>query len=79
MRTMKRAFSGEERVRWDEENLQQNEAIKAALNATKIDEPKTPYHPPLGAGAFDCDLGARVARRGSAGGRCRNLPSGGDG
>lgn len=32
---------------WDELNLRENEHVKAALNTTKIDEPKTPYHAPL--------------------------------
>lgn len=31
---------------WDEANLETNEKIKAELNPTKIDEPKTPYHAP---------------------------------
>lgn len=29
---------------WDEDNLEENERIKMALNPMKIDEPKTPYH-----------------------------------
>ncbi|GIL59313.1 hypothetical protein Vafri_14216 [Volvox africanus] len=35
-------------IRWDEQNLQDNEVIKATINKTKINEPKTPYHGPLG-------------------------------
>ena len=35
------------RANFDEANLAENERIKAELNPTKIDEPKTPYHPPL--------------------------------
>ncbi len=35
------------KVKWDEANLEENEAIKAEINPTKIDEPKTPYHRPL--------------------------------
>ena len=35
------------KVKWDERNLEENEAIKADINPTKIDEPKTPYHRPL--------------------------------
>lgn len=35
------------RAVWNESNLDQNEVIKAELNTTKIDEPKTPYHGPL--------------------------------
>ena len=31
------------KIRWDEENLQQNEVIKQQLNPQRIDEPKTPY------------------------------------
>lgn len=31
------------KIRWDEENLQQNEIIKQQLNPQRIDEPKTPY------------------------------------
>ena len=30
------------------ENLEKNEKIKAELMPTKINEPKTPYHAPLG-------------------------------
>ncbi|GFR46162.1 hypothetical protein Agub_g7656 [Astrephomene gubernaculifera] len=41
----KRPASG---VRWDEQNLQDNEVIKATISKTKINEPKTPYHGPLG-------------------------------
>jgi hypothetical protein len=29
-------------------NLEENERIKAELMPTKINEPKTPYHAPLG-------------------------------
>ena len=29
-------------------NLEENEKIKAELMPTKINEPKTPYHAPLG-------------------------------
>ena len=46
---------------WDEGNLARNEDIKAELNPTKIDEPKTPYHAPV-----DPDVGAHcraVVRR----------------
>jgi hypothetical protein len=32
-------------VQWDEQNLEENERIKLELDPTKIDEPKTPYHP----------------------------------
>lgn len=32
------------RAVWNEVNLAENEQIKAELNTTKIDEPKTPYH-----------------------------------
>jgi Protein phosphatase inhibitor 2 (IPP-2) len=39
-------MSRREGVKWDEENLQMNELIKAELNPTRIDEPKTPYHGP---------------------------------
>ncbi len=35
------------KVKWDEANLEENETIKAAINPTKIDEPKTPYHRPM--------------------------------
>ena len=34
-------------VLWDEQNLEENEVIKASLVYTKVDEPKTPYHKPL--------------------------------
>ena len=36
------------RAMWDEGNLAANEVVKAELNPTKIDEPKTPYHAPAG-------------------------------
>ncbi len=29
---------------WDEDNLAENERIKATLNPIKINEPKTPFH-----------------------------------
>ena len=57
---MKRSLNQDEKkggVRWDEDNLRLNEEIKASLNWTKIDEPKTPYvHP-----SFDglSDIGGR--------------------
>ena len=35
------------RAVWNEANLEENEQIKAELNTTKIDEPKTPYHAPV--------------------------------
>ena len=35
------------RAVWNEVNLAENEQIKAELNTTKIDEPKTPYHAPI--------------------------------
>ncbi|BDA44181.1 hypothetical protein COCOBI_05-3650 [Coccomyxa sp. Obi] len=35
-------------IHWDEANLEENEKIKAELMPTKINEPKTPYHAPLG-------------------------------
>lgn len=31
------------KIRWDEENLANNEVIKQQLNPQRIDEPKTPY------------------------------------
>ena len=34
------------RVRWDEANLSENERVKKEINATAIEEPKTPYHSP---------------------------------
>jgi hypothetical protein len=40
------------RAAWNEANLAENEHIKAELHATKIDEPKTPYHAPI-----DDDIG----------------------
>lgn len=42
------------RIQWDESNLSQNEKIKAELNTTKIEEPKTPFHSPP-QGEFDVD------------------------
>ena len=44
---MKRALATGKNVVWDETNLAENERIKAELNPTKINEPKTPYHSPL--------------------------------
>ncbi|KAK9915909.1 hypothetical protein WJX75_005872 [Coccomyxa subellipsoidea] len=35
-------------IHWDEANLEENEKIKSDLMPTKINEPKTPYHAPLG-------------------------------
>lgn len=35
------------KITWDENNLTENERIKAELNPAPIDEPKTPYHAPL--------------------------------
>lgn len=43
-------------VHFDETNLAENEIIKASLNTTKIDEPKTPYVHPM-----DHDSGERGA------------------
>ncbi|KAG1664125.1 hypothetical protein FOA52_011948 [Chlamydomonas sp. UWO 241] len=37
----KRSSSG---IVWDEDNLAENERIKATLNPIKCTEPKTPYH-----------------------------------
>lgn len=37
----------------NEANLEENEAIKAELAPTKILEPKTPYHRPMGADEDD--------------------------
>ncbi|GLC42745.1 hypothetical protein PLESTB_001413700 [Pleodorina starrii] len=49
---MRKAGSARKRpaggISWDEQNLQENEVIKATISKTKIDEPKTPYHGPLG-------------------------------
>ncbi|EFJ47952.1 hypothetical protein VOLCADRAFT_104928 [Volvox carteri f. nagariensis] len=49
---MRKAGSARKRpaagIRWDEQNLEENEVIKASISKTKIDEPKTPYHGPLG-------------------------------
>ncbi|EIE25937.1 hypothetical protein COCSUDRAFT_64907 [Coccomyxa subellipsoidea C-169] len=44
-------------IHWDEANLEENEKIKAELMPTKINEPKTPYHAPLGE-SDDPDEGA---------------------
>lgn len=48
---MRKAGSARKRpaggIKWDENNLTENEAIKASINKTKINEPKTPYHGPL--------------------------------
>ena len=41
------ALMARSKVKWDEANLEENETIKAAINPTKIDEPKTPYHRPM--------------------------------
>eukprot|EP00798_Chlamydomonas_sp_ICE-L_P021339 gene21339-28274_t len=38
---------------WDEKNLEENERIKAELIPCKINEPKTPYQPPLPDGDLD--------------------------
>eukprot|EP01025_Chloroclados_australasicus_P050645 TRINITY_DN5847_c1_g1_i1.p2 TRINITY_DN5847_c1_g1~~TRINITY_DN5847_c1_g1_i1.p2 ORF type:complete len:183 (-),score=44.02 TRINITY_DN5847_c1_g1_i1:278-826(-) len=43
------------RAGWDEDNLEKNEVIKAELNPTKIDEPKTPYHAPVNPDAGDME------------------------
>ncbi|KAH7624773.1 hypothetical protein Ndes2526B_g00142 [Nannochloris sp. 'desiccata'] len=50
---MKRASSGPDDskprkggIKWDEDNLEENERIKKELNPRKIDEPKTPYLSP---------------------------------
>jgi hypothetical protein len=32
------------KAQWNEENLQENDIIKASMTFTKIEEPKTPYH-----------------------------------
>lgn len=40
---------------WDEQNLAENEKIKAELAPVKITEPKTPYHQPLS--HLDAELG----------------------
>lgn len=55
------------RAVWNETNLAQNEQIKAELNTTKIDEPKTPYHPPI-----DADLGTLSSYLLFRGGACMN-------
>lgn len=34
-------------VVWDEDNLQQNAQIQQEFSGVKIQEPKTPYRPPL--------------------------------
>mmetsp|Transcript_4018 Transcript_4018/g.9997 ORF Transcript_4018/g.9997 Transcript_4018/m.9997 type:complete len:122 (-) Transcript_4018:341-706(-) len=44
---LKQSSSKKGSIKWDEDNLQVNEAIKAELPPVKITEPKTPYHAPL--------------------------------
>ncbi|EFN54038.1 hypothetical protein CHLNCDRAFT_136100 [Chlorella variabilis] len=46
-------------IRWDEENLEENERIKKELNPRKIDEPKTPYLSPMDTDE-EGDLGTRL-------------------
>ena len=41
------------KITWDENNLTENERIKAGLSPVKIDEPKTPYHSPPREEDFD--------------------------
>mmetsp|Transcript_21394 Transcript_21394/g.36481 ORF Transcript_21394/g.36481 Transcript_21394/m.36481 type:complete len:122 (+) Transcript_21394:132-497(+) len=42
-------------LKWDENNLEENEKIKAELPQVKITEPKTPYHATLPGDASGLD------------------------
>jgi hypothetical protein len=43
-------------VIWDEDNLQQNEEIQKEYSTVKINEPKTPYRPPLASDSLEDDM-----------------------
>ena len=44
------------RVVWDEDNLKANEEIQQEYSAVRIQEPKTPYRPPLPSDSLEDDM-----------------------
>jgi hypothetical protein len=43
-------------VIWDEENLKQNEEIQKEYSNVRIQEPKTPYRPPLPSDSLEDEM-----------------------
>lgn len=41
---------------WDEDNLKQNEEIQKEYSGVRIQEPKTPYRPPLPSDSLEEDM-----------------------
>lgn len=53
---MSRRSSSSRKVVWDEENLKENEEIQKEYSAVRIQEPKTPYRPPLASDSLEDEM-----------------------